>query len=234
MKKTVIILSAAFSLSASGAVAQEGLDMKQEKIAAIAANTATGNLTALKAELGAGLDAGLTVNEIKEVLVQMYAYCGFPRSLQGLNTFMAVTEERKNAGITDEEGREASPVSDGRDKYSRGREILEKLTMVPQTDISGANAFAPAIDVFLKEHLFADIFERDILTYQQRELATISALAAMEGVEPMLRSHIGMGLNTGLTEKQLEDAMSVVGKAVNIGRETAGRSILKEVVKGKN
>jgi 4-carboxymuconolactone decarboxylase len=32
----------------------------------------------------------LTVNEIKEILVQMYAYAGFPRSLNGINAFMAV------------------------------------------------------------------------------------------------------------------------------------------------
>lgn len=32
----------------------------------------------------------ITINEIKEVLVQMYAYCGFPRSLNGINTFMTV------------------------------------------------------------------------------------------------------------------------------------------------
>ena len=57
-----------------------------------------------------GLDAGLTVNEIKEILVQMYAYAGFPRSLNGIHTFMAVMEERQAKGIKDEKGIKASPV----------------------------------------------------------------------------------------------------------------------------
>ncbi|KJS29540.1 MAG: hypothetical protein VR64_20520 [Desulfatitalea sp. BRH_c12] len=38
--------------------------------------------------LNQGLDAGLTVNEIKEILVQLYAYAGFPRSLNAIGTFM--------------------------------------------------------------------------------------------------------------------------------------------------
>jgi alkylhydroperoxidase/carboxymuconolactone decarboxylase family protein YurZ len=59
------------------------LDKRQQKIVGIAANTAVGNLYALKSEIHDALDVGMTVNEIKEVLVQMYAYCGFPRSLNG-------------------------------------------------------------------------------------------------------------------------------------------------------
>jgi hypothetical protein len=38
----------------------------------IAAFTANGDLEKLRTALSAGLDAGLTVNEIKEILVQMY------------------------------------------------------------------------------------------------------------------------------------------------------------------
>lgn len=46
------------------------LDARQEKIVTIAAFTANGNLPELKTALNGGLDAGLTVNEIKEVLIQ--------------------------------------------------------------------------------------------------------------------------------------------------------------------
>jgi hypothetical protein len=45
--------------------------------------------------LNDGLNAGLSISEIKETLVQMYAYSGFPRSLNGLNTLLAVLEARK-------------------------------------------------------------------------------------------------------------------------------------------
>src|SRR5204863_1274032 len=76
-----------------------------------------------------------------------------------------------------------------------------------------------------------DIFESDVLTYQQRELATISALAAMTGVIPQLESHISMGMNTGLTEVQLRTAFDLVETSVNKEQaETARRSLTKIAV----
>ncbi|MHB9291123.1 hypothetical protein Holit_00195 [Hollandina sp. SP2] len=190
---------------------QEHLDNRQQKIVAIAANTAVGNMDALKVEIGSALDTGLTINEIKEALVQLYAYCGFPRSLNGLSALMAVLEERKSRGIADTVGREAAPASDRTDKYERGKKILETLTRRPEPEPkTGVNAFSPEIDVFLKEHLFADIFERDVLTFQDRELATISALAALDGAASQLQAHRFMGLNVGLTQAQLDELAAIV------------------------
>ncbi|WP_253250949.1 carboxymuconolactone decarboxylase family protein [Flavobacterium sp. ACN6] len=196
------------------------LNTHQQSMAGIAALSAIGNIQQLKIQLNKGLDAGLTINEIKEALVQLYAYCGFPRSLNAINAFMEVLEERKAKGIKDEVGREASPITDSGDKYKVGKETLQKLTgreeKGPKT---GANAFAPAIDVFLKEHLFADIFSRDVLNYRQREFVTISILAAMSGVEPQLQAHISMGLNTGITEGQITELSTIIKK--EIGNEQA-------------
>ena len=87
------------------------LSERQKSIVVVAAFTASGDLDRLKPALNAGLDAGLTVNEIKEILVQMYAYAGFPRSLNGLNTFAGVLQERKAKGMADETGRGRSVPS---------------------------------------------------------------------------------------------------------------------------
>ena len=57
------------------------LSTNERNLAAIAANTARGDMANLKTALNKGLDEGLSINEIKEVLTQLYAYCGFPRSL---------------------------------------------------------------------------------------------------------------------------------------------------------
>jgi 4-carboxymuconolactone decarboxylase len=62
-------------------------------------------------------------------------------------------------------------------------------------------AFNPLIDAFLKEHLFADIFDRDILSYTDREIVTVSTLPSV--YDPFVRSHIGGALNVGVTENQL-------------------------------
>jgi len=123
----------------------------------------------------------------------MYAYCGFPRSLNGISTFMGVMEDRKAKGIKDEIGKEPSPLPTARNIIELGTEVQTRLAGAP---VKGAiYTFAPAIDEFLKGHLFGDIFGRDSLDYQSREIVTISALASMEGVNPQLQAHFNIGLN---------------------------------------
>jgi 4-carboxymuconolactone decarboxylase len=208
------------------------LDSKEQSIVSISALTATGNIDQLKIQLGKGLDAGLTINEIKEILVQLYAYCGFPRSLNGVVAFMAVTDERKSRGFNDTEGKTASPVNDS-DKYQTGKKNLQTLTGKEEKALAGANAFAPAIDTFLKQHLFADIFSRDVLTFQQRELVTVSALAAMSGVAPQLQAHIGMAMNTGLTEPQFYEAFKIIDQTAGKNQGDLARATLDKVVAAK-
>lgn len=206
------------------------LNAHQQSMAAIAALTATGNLEQLKPAIHTGLDAGLTINEIKEALVQLYAYCGFPRSLNAINTLIAVLEERKSQGVKDIQGKDASVVSVA-NKYKSGKENLQKLTNKEETGPkTGAAAFAPVIDTFLKEHLFADIFNRDVLNFRQREFVTISALAAMTGVEPQLQAHLFMGKNTGITDAQLLELTTIIEKTAgktqaNVLRNAIGHPV---------
>ena len=215
----------------SGTQTSPELSAKQQSIALIAALTAKGDLQKLQPALDSGLDAGLTVNEIKEVLVHLYAYCGFPRSIRGLQTFMTVLDERKKRGIIDKMGKEASPTTSNGSKYERGKKVLEQLTGQPETGPKrGYSAFSPEIDVFLKEHLFADIFERDVLSYADRELTTISVLISIGGVEPMMQSHMGIGLRTGLTEPQLRQVLALIETNVGKAEAEAGRAVLTQVL----
>lgn len=202
------------------AEANNVLSPRQQAIVAIGAYTGRGDLEHLDKALTAGLDAGMTVNEIKEILVQAYAYAGFPRSLRALQTFMALLDKRKAAGINDTTGKEATPVPDMDDKtkYALGKKNLAELSGVPaDAPPSGYALFAPVIDKFLKEHLFADIFDRDILSWQDRELATVSVITGVGGVEPMAAAHMGICLHQGLTPDQLSALLNII--EINLGPE---------------
>ncbi|WP_349318686.1 carboxymuconolactone decarboxylase family protein [Chitinophaga sp. MM2321] len=232
----VIILSAvSFMLKAQSNLGENmTLSAKQQSIIGIAAVTAKGDLAKLKTALNAGLEAGLTVNQIKEVIVHLYAYAGFPRSIRGLQTFMTVLDERKAKGINDVIGAEASPINAERSKYDRGKAILEELTGVQETGPkTGYAAFAPVIEVFLKEHLFADIFERDVLTYSDRELVTVSVLSSIGGVEPMLRSHLNICLNVGLKPEQLQQFVGIIQSTIGKKEAKVAQKVLDEVLKSK-
>jgi len=214
------IFISAFSIvtiSEAQTMKNEGLNTKQQSIVTISAFTAKGNMERLKTALNEALDTGLTVNEIKEILVHLYAYTGFPRSLNGINTFMGVMEERKAKGVKDEIGKEASPLPATRSSIELGTEIQTRLAGRPVT--GAIYTFAPAIDQFLKGHLFGDIFGRDNLDFQSREITTISALASMEGVNSQLQSHFNIGFNVGLTEAQMRNLISVL--EAKVGKKEA-------------
>lgn len=180
---------------------EANLSARQQVIAPLGALMATGDMARLHRALNHGLDAGLTVSDAREILVQLYAYAGFPRSLNALGELMKVLAERRQRGVQDAPGQEAGPVPTG--------DALLALGTANQTSLSGAPVkgplfeFAPAIDQYLKTHLFGDIFGRDNLDWQSRELATVGALAAMPGVEPQLQAHIRISMNVGLSASQL-------------------------------
>lgn len=214
--------------------AEQVMEKKQQHIVEVAALVGKGDLTKLKSTLAEGLNDGMTVNEIKEVMIHAYAYCGFPRALRGLQTFVAVLNERKTKGIEDKMGRKASSITDTRSKYERGRDILAEISGVPANAPQADYAIlAPEIEIFLKEHLFADIFERDVLTYAEREIATVAILAAISGVEPMLKGHINIALNVGVTPDELHHLFAIVEKQVGRSEADTGRMVLNEVLQSK-
>jgi len=211
--------------------ANQALNAKQRSIVTIAAFTAKGNLQKLKTALNEGLDAGLTINEIKEILVQMYAYAGFPRSLNGIDTFMGVLEEREQKGIKDKLGKEPSSMPANKSSIELGTEIQTRLIGAPAT--GKYITFAPVIGQFLKGHLFGDIFGRDNLDFQSREIATISALASMEGVNSQLQAHFNIGFNAGLTEGQMRSLISVLEAKVGKKQAHNANEILSKVLSGR-
>lgn len=208
------------------------LSSRQKAIVSIGNYVAQGNLLMLKLSLVKALEENISVNEIKELLIQSYAYCGFPRSLRAITTFEDLIKERKSKGIQDNEGKAVVNSQNLVDKYLRGAEILEKLTGVSKNSPKASYLeFAPAIDTFLKEHLFCDIFERDILSYKDRELFTVSLLVGVGGVEPMARAHMAMCLHIGLSTEQLSALLNI--SETNIGPQYSNpiRTLLNDLIK---
>jgi len=220
------------SVTTMNAQAKEhDLNARERSIVAVSALTATGDIEKLKIQLNVALDAGLTINEINEVLVQLYAYCGFPRSLNALGAFMNVVEQRKKDKKTDALGRAPSPLPKNKTLLELGTAVQTKL--VGQSVSGGVMSFSPAIDRYLKEHLFGAIFSSDVLTHQQRELVTIAALASMDGVEAQLQSHITMGMNTGITTSQIVQVFDLIKKHIGKVQAERARQILSKTAHKK-
>lgn len=75
--------------------ARPGLGLRDREIATIAALCAMGTARPqLEVHINAGLNVGLTRQEITEVLIQMAVYAGFPAALNGLAAARSVFAAR--------------------------------------------------------------------------------------------------------------------------------------------
>ena len=140
-------------------------------------------------------------------------------------------KRRTDAGLRDEPGRESSPVPAGIDKDENGARVRAKLggrTEIPPP--SGYQVFAPTIDTFLKEHLFCDIFIRDNLDAQSRELATIGALGGMTGTAGQMNFHFNAAMNTGTTAEQMRDFVKVIEMEVGADYAKTAQGVLNKVL----
>lgn len=153
-KAAAAVLSAVMALSIP-AVSNAALDTREISIVPIAAYTAQGNEQALKKALVEGLNNGMTVNEIKEVLVQMYAYTAFPRSLTGLGVFVNLLKERKASGINDKVGRGPTPLPEGTNIRELGTKVQTELIGRPAA--SPVYDFSPEIDKSICSAIFLPV-----------------------------------------------------------------------------
>ena len=151
------------------------------------------------------------MNEIQEIFTHQSAYAGFPRALNGMNTLQAVLKERQARGIRDPQGEAATPP-DSTDYYALGRQTLQTLGS-PAADSVIANH--EGIDRALKAHLFGYLFARDNLNYVNRELVTVSTIAALGKADAQLRSHLGITQRLGVNNQQLQRVFDVLEKEVS-------------------
>jgi len=205
-----LLLGAAITMTTMG----QTLTYRQKALAACAALEAQGDLVRLEIAVTDALDKGVTVNELKEAFSQLYAYTGFPRSLNALGVLQKVISANSENLITSEPNNlKTSPWQEGKPfvrpaEWDDAEKALRNGTEV-QTRLCGGKPFTydfcPQDDYYLKAHLFGDIFAGDQLNDADRELVTVAALSGMKGVAPQLAAHKAGAVNMGNTQEQVDE-----------------------------
>lgn len=211
---------------------REGTDLKAKETAVVAALTALGNAEPqLKVHLNAALNVGCTISEVKEIILHMSAYSGFPSCINAMNAFKEVLTERQKQEISDKLGDiPTSKVSPPSDWYETGIRELSKLDHLQVERLEEAyNDFAPDLVKFIIRS-YADIFTRDNLCIKQREIATIAALTALGNARPQLKFHINAALNIGLKPEEIKEIMLLMTVYSGFPSAINGMNTLKEVL----
>ena len=172
-------------------------------LCACAALEARGDLQRLDTAIRKALDGGVSVNKMKDAFAGLYAYTGFPRSLNALNTLEHVLSQRKSVGIIDDEGQPFCRPA----VWDDATLALQLGTEMQTRDEGGTPwnySFCPQADYYMKSHLFGDIFASNQFTPTERELLTVSALSAMDGVTPQFEGHKECAVFMGNTKEQVD------------------------------
>jgi 4-carboxymuconolactone decarboxylase len=213
---------------------REALDVKLKEIAVIAALTALGNAQQqLKQHLNGALNVGCTINEIKEILLQMSAFAGFPACINAMNLLRTVLTERLSKGIEDEVGIEPTNEISPMDRYKVGSQVMSELDSRQVELLEKAyNDFSPEL-VKLIICGQADITARNNIDKKYREIASISAMTALGTAQSQLKTHINMALNIGVTPEQIKEIMLLMTAFSGFPSAINGINILMAVLEAR-
>ena len=127
---------------------REQLDLKSKEIAVVAALTAMGNAQPqLKVHINGALNTGSSISEVKEIILQMSVYSGFPACINGMNALKEVLAERKTLGMEDEAGN--APDSVQGERLEVGKDELSRLDSQQVENLKKAYGdFAPELVQF--------------------------------------------------------------------------------------
>src|SRR5438270_750751 len=87
---------------------------------------------------------------------------------------------------------------------------------------------APALDKYTQDRLFGDLWKRPGLAPRDRSLVTISALIA-NGQVAQLTGHIPIGMNNGLTQPEIAEAITHLAFYVGWPNVFSAMPVAKEV-----
>ena len=221
-------------------VNSQTLTERQKGLAACACLMAQGDLVRLEPAVRLALDQGVTINELKEAFSQLYAYTGFPRSLNALGVLNKVLENKQTSW---QEGKPWTRPAE----WDNAQKAYE-LGVKNQTQLSGRPFnydFCPQDDYYLKSHLFGDIFAGNQLSHADREIVTVAALSGLEGVAPQLAAHKQGAVNMGNSQELVDELCTWLnnegytlrnswpkGELNPYGQFFTGKSYLAEVENG--
>lgn len=89
-------------------------------------------------------------------------------------------------------------------RFEIGLEQLQKIDGVSgEKVIQTLEDIAPDLGEYIIEFAFGDIYSRQGLSLQEREMITITSLLTLGGCEPQLEVHINGSLNVGISPEKI-------------------------------
>ncbi|MHC9419863.1 (R)-mandelonitrile lyase [Sphingomonas citri] len=171
------------------------LPPRDRSIVTLSVLIATGKTAQMTSHLGRGLDNGIEPSEVAGMVTQLAFYTGWPNAVSAVNEVEKVFAERHVDPASLAMVPTATAPLPGSDP---ARAATVHRTLGP---------IAPKLAQLTNDVVFADLWRRTDLSPRDRSLVTIAALAA-GGDGGQLAFHVQRGLENGLTQPQIVEALT--------------------------
>lgn len=200
-----------------------GLDAASRQVATIAALTALGNAAPqLRFHIEAGLAAGLSPQQVIDVIYVTTVFAGFPAGLNAISAARTVFAE-KHLAFT------PPPTPAPADRRAHGLAALATTSRnAGQAVLDALADIAPDMAGFILDFSYGDVIARTVLTPAQKEIAMLAAATARGTMAPQLKVHAKAALAVGMTREAVVEV--VIQMAVYAGFPAAlnGLAALRE------
>jgi 4-carboxymuconolactone decarboxylase len=146
--------------------------------------------------LNLALDSGVKPSEVSEIITHLAFYAGWGNAMAAVGVTKDVFAARKIAP------EQLSPPSP---QFLALNEAAEADRAKRVGDLFGT--VFPGVTQYTTDVLFRDLWLRPALAPRDRSLVTISALVA-SGQVAQLGGHIAIGMNNGLTQAEIAEALT--------------------------
>lgn len=185
------------------------ISRRDRSVIVISSLTALNREVELQGHVGAGLNHGLSVDEVDEIMVQLGAYIGMPFAIGGARVVDAVIAEREGTA-TREVPHAPVELKDPEERRAAGLDVLTTLLGNPDLDKAAVEASILKqqgdMGALVMDYAFGDVWSRPQLSRRDRSLVVISALTATNMTHE-LEIHLRAALNHGLTVTEIEEVM---------------------------
>ena len=121
------------------------------------------------------------------------------------------------------------------ERYQKGLENLMRIDgEAGEKVVQHLDEISPDLGKYVIEYPFGDIYDRDVFTNREKEIAVVAALAALGNAQPQLKVHINAALNVGLTPEELKEIMIIMSVYAGFPAALNGTFALEEVLKERN
>jgi len=206
-------------------LADDALALPQRQLATVAMLAALGGLEPqLEFHVAGALEVGCRPTELVELMMHLAAYAGFPAAVNGVTAVRRVFERR---GVVVD----ATSLPEVADRHAEGIAGLRRVDGVHgEHVVDGLAAIAPDLGRHIVDFVFGEIYSRPGLDLFSRELASVSALAALGCAAPQLRVHMHAFLNVGGTPAQLVALATQAAVYAGFPRAIAAALLAREVL----